>query len=99
MRPGTRRRDVARLMSTYGTVVFSTSGGAVTGCHLVHGFGRKPVKIDVAEWRRRYPGEPMEGDHDILDFGYWVRNGTYEAPCEEWREDREKRIRAEKEHS
>ena len=68
-----------------------------------------PFKVDVDEWRLRYPGEDIEGEHDILDFGFWyyaVADGNenaatnrtrYEPPCENWRLEREAMIKEEKE--
>lgn len=93
----------ATLQSTYGTVVFDVDTGFVKSARLDREFGGRPFKIDVDEWRQRYPGEDMEGEHDVLDFGYWYyekkpgakrgrRNVEYEEPCEDWRKDREARI-------
>jgi len=51
-----------------------------------------PTRIDIEEWKRRYPGEDISGLHDVLDFGYWYpQNGVlmYESPAEEWRVERE----------
>lgn len=55
-----------------------------------------PFKVDIDEWRLRYPGEEVEGEHDILDFGFWYyddrarkRNAKYEPPSESWRLQRE----------
>jgi hypothetical protein len=45
------------------------------------------VRVDVAEWRLAYPGEALEDVIDILDLGYWMKDGTYEPPAEDWRED------------
>ena len=88
-------KSTASLQSTYGSLSFDTETGRVLSCSLDRAFGAKPDKIDVAEWRKRYPGEDMEGSHDVLDFGYWMRSGKYEPPCEEWRLDREARIKEE----
>jgi hypothetical protein len=44
----------------------------------------------------RYPGEDIAVGHDILDFGYWMKNGKYEPPCADWRKDREWMIAEEK---
>ena len=93
----------ATLLSTYGTIVFDVDTGLVQTLDLDSEFTGRPFKIDVDEWRQRYPGEGMEGEHDVLDFGYWYyekkpgtkrerRNVGYEGPCEDRRKDREARI-------
>ena len=91
----------AELRSSHGSIVFDTQSGFVKSEETDLGpeFGPAPYKIDVDEWRLRYPGESMEGEHDVLDFGYWYHKGrsssVYEPPCEDWRRDREDRLRAE----
>lgn len=87
---------IAALCSSHGKLTFDTETGRVLVCSLERSFGPKPVRVDVAEWQARYPGESIVGEHDILDFGYWLRNDKYEAPCEDWRLDREERIGQEK---
>lgn len=52
------------------------------------------AELDVAEWKRRYPGESIEGAHDVLDFGAWSKHGVYIPPVEEWRKQREAAIAA-----
>ena len=97
----------ATLQSTYGTVVFDIDTGLVQTLDLDSEVTGRPFKIDVDEWRLRYPGEDMAGEHDVLDFGYWYykkkpgakrgrRNVEYEEPCENWRKDRAARISEEK---
>lgn len=44
------------------------------------------ARIDVEEWKRTYPQDTLDGG-DILDFGYWMTDGTYVPPCEDWRAD------------
>lgn len=111
----------AKLCSSCGHIVFDIDTGLVVpdqtkfNCdgggseeNPENGFKVVPYLIDVAEWRRRYPGEDMVGVHDILDFGFWYfeqkpahdigKDGyDYKAPCEAWRKDREARIAEEKE--
>lgn len=86
----------ATLASSHGSLTFDTATGSVKQCSLEKSFGPRPMRIDVDEWQARYPGESIVGEHDILDFGYWLRSGKYEAPCEDWRLEREERIRQEK---
>lgn len=91
------------LISTHGSIVAKATNGEVVHTHLSREWpSPTPVKIDVKEWRKRYPGEKITGEHDILDFGYWVP-GTpdlvYEPPCEDWRTDRDERRKRETEEA
>lgn len=89
-----------KLISSCGSVTFDADNGVVTECDLDpedYPSDDCPAVVDVDEWKLRYPGEwsILPNEHDILDFGYWKRDGTYEPPCENWRLDREERIREE----
>lgn len=47
-------------------------------------------RVDVDEWRKAYPGEPLAGRTiDILDLGFWYEDGEgvrcYEPPAYDWR--------------
>ena len=90
-----------QLFSSCGSALFDVETGEVVSCNLETGTGgykkaHLPVRVDVAEWKARYPGEDVAAGHDILDFGYWMKNGKYEPPCEGWRRDRENRVTEEK---
>lgn len=52
----------------------------------------KIKQLDVEEWSFTYPDKDLEGEHDILDFGYWLTDGTYERPCYDWREMRKEML-------
>ena len=43
------------------------------------------MKFDLAEYRKAYPDAPEPGSYDILDLGYWMRDGKYEPPDYDWR--------------
>jgi len=46
------------------------------------------MRLDVREWERAYPGEGVHvGIHDILDFGYWLDDGTYVGASEDFRRE------------
>lgn len=48
----------------------------------------KIEKFDLEEWRRYWNWEgELPGGFDILDLGFWLKDGTYEAPWEHWRDD------------
>lgn len=42
------------------------------------------VRIDIDEWKRFYVGEEVVNG-DILDWGFWVRDGTYQEAEHDWR--------------
>ena len=46
------------------------------------------VKFDIDEWERHY-GKPMRRLYsiDILDLGYWMKDGSYEGPEHDWRRE------------
>ena len=48
---------------------------------------RNIERIDLEEWLIFWGGEPFKDDDsfDILDFGYWNKDGTYAPPEYEWR--------------
>lgn len=43
------------------------------------------IAINKQEWLNRYPGETLDNDcaHDILDFGTYYVDGTYDPPCDD----------------
>ncbi len=48
---------------------------------------RNIERIDLEEWTVFWGEEPFEAEStfDILDFGYWNKDGAYEPPEYEWR--------------
>ena len=83
------------LCSSHGTFIFDIRDGNIVYLDLdCVGFGGIPVKVDVEEWKLRYPKEhhKLAEAHDCLDFGIWFADGKYEPPCEDWRKDREKML-------
>lgn len=41
-----------------------------------------PRQLNIAEWKRYYPGEdPCGSEWGILDWGYWTADGSYEPPA------------------
>lgn len=45
------------------------------------------VSFDVEEFKAHSKIETMPGHVDILGLGYWLFNGGYEPPVEDWREE------------
>lgn len=84
---------VTTLMSSHGEVKFDRRSGVVL--EVVHyDPGHKEnlqeyKRVDLEEWRARYPGREMGPELDILDMGLWYNEAggveTYEPPAEEWR--------------
>jgi len=72
------------ITSSHGTLEVHNNG-CVARTDLAPSFGAVPVYVNIAEWRRHYPSEPLLSEGDILDFGYIDSNGAYSEPCEDWR--------------
>lgn len=50
------------------------------------------AKFDVAEWDKFYENKfnepsPKPSEFDVLDLGYWLKNGTYVEPDQKWRDE------------
>lgn len=77
----------------WGNFDFCVRTGAVLGLDPlgVHHESRAedmPVRIDVSELATAYPDEEIAGQtYDILDVGYWMADGRYESPEEDFREE------------
>lgn len=82
-------RKTGVLISTHGEVTFDADTGDVLEVErYTSGDELDIARVDVAEWKRTYPGEHIAASHDILDFGTWDRNGVYDGPSLEWRRER-----------
>lgn len=83
----------ATAHSSHGEITFDPRTGRVLADELEYGDGdddfnelNKPVRFDVEEWKKRYPGKSLVGIYmDILDIGYWMPDGRYEPPADDWR--------------
>lgn len=66
-------------------VINSSHGDLTVDCETGWIVERRPdftlnniKKFDVEEWKKTYPTEVLTGMQvDILDFGYWLKNGEY----------------------
>jgi hypothetical protein len=98
------------VFSSNGFLTVNSATGEVMDCVLDDEKERGLTDIarfDVDEWRKAYPnetlGSTLEGERgdrivttmDILDIGYWVKDGTYEGPVTEWREEFRKSLTGE----
>jgi hypothetical protein len=77
------------LESSCGYVEFDIETGEVLGGELTD-YLRDIERVDVDEWVETYPNESLEGPHDILDFGLWLKGGAYDEPDYDWRNDRKR---------
>lgn len=74
------------LFSSNGEIVFRVSDGKIVKSKSDWTEEHMPTRVDVREWRRRYPGEDVAAGHDILDFGLWF-DETYFPPEAEFRKE------------
>ncbi len=83
---------IVNALSNHGEFEFDTETGLVVcTLYLDPSFGPKPVWVDVHEWRKRYPGESIDGDTDVLDLAFVDAKGAYHEAEESWRLEREGR--------
>jgi len=74
--------------SSHGTIDFDSETGLVISQTLDECNDCCPNNIgtfDVKEYARTYGHKP-DTDIDILDLGYWLKDGTYEEPAYDWRD-------------
>jgi hypothetical protein len=50
------------------------------------------VKFDIAEWDKWYEAKfkeesPKPDEFDVLELGFWKKDGTYEEADKEWRKE------------
>lgn len=64
-----------------------TADGTVVKLYDTHGATdyNDIVKFDVEEYKKFYNVKELPTDQDILDYGLWRKDGTYEEPAHEWR--------------
>ena len=82
---GARTLTVHSNSASYGSLRFD----AFTGIALPWSQRRPPIfAFNVLEFRRHYgyTVQEMPATVDILDIGYWLPDGTYEAPEPDYRE-------------
>jgi len=79
---------MVEVAGSRGILVADPETGNVTDRHPHSGVYSDIVRLDVKEWERTYPGESAAaGIHDILDFGYWLDDGTYVKASEDFRQE------------
>ena len=94
-------RTLATIEGSHGTIHFNPVTGQVMDItnndgDTVDYYGeseadrlKTPSLFDLIEWHKFYPAETISTDqcYDILDFGYTTEDGSYEPPCDDWREE------------
>lgn len=86
--------------SSWGEITAEVDDGMVVKVNLYPNQGTDEVgegfitldqiaRFDVGEWRRYYGPEELKNGYsiDILDLGFWTKDGHYEPPDEEWRQE------------
>jgi hypothetical protein len=76
----------ATVHSSHGDITID----AQTGVVISHGNNTEYADIarfDLEEYRAQYPDEKEVRGYDILDLGYFLKDGTYEEPDHHWRRD------------
>lgn len=66
------------LLSSYGHAVFNEQGLLVEDAldsDADFPAEAHPVRLDVADFIKRFPGEPRCGEWDILDWSFWTQDG------------------------
>lgn len=86
------------LTSSHGNFFFNLSGKLIdkqlyASAALEFPECDQPHRLDLSEHNQTYPDYPLRDSvWDILDWGYWTKEGVYEEPCWEWRAERNERI-------
>ncbi len=74
------------VSSSNGSLEVNRETGEVIECFLSDGGEGidQIAKFDLDEWKKRYETE-LPDSIDILDLGYWQKDGKYESPEKSWR--------------
>lgn len=81
--------DKMYVHSSWGTITIN-SVGEVTEMNIEEVEGEESfllnvAKFDLEEWKK-YWKEELPTDFDVLDLGFWNKNGEYITPDNDWRE-------------
>lgn len=78
------------VFSSGGTLKVDTRDGHVIDCITDRNEDnelRQIDKFDFDEYRQYYAVAEVPGHLDILDLGYWNKDGGYEKPVDDWRKE------------
>jgi hypothetical protein len=81
------------IYSSHGHAIFGASGELIEDYLELSEYPAQnhPVRLNVEEWRTQYPNENPDGrGWDILDWGFWTKNGDYVQPVQTWRDEAKK---------
>jgi hypothetical protein len=81
--------------SSHGCILFNPDTGVVVDYDLDNTPDAESYKnierFDLDEYKKHHGCNHVIGaDIDILDLGYWLKDGTYEEPAHDWREEANK---------
>jgi len=83
--------SVFKVTSSCGQLVVFRNSGKVFSYQqyekVIPGYLDEIVKIDIAEYKKRWGVKVMPNSVDILNVGYWDKAGIYEEPAESWRQE------------
>jgi hypothetical protein len=77
-----------QVYGSHGDLTVASASGRVLAYEPISdGEYRHIAFFNIAEWRQTYPGE-VPHQIDILDIGYWTKEGEYAPPVADWRADK-----------
>jgi hypothetical protein len=84
---GLTGNDVLAVASSHGKLIVRKRDGAVLPDLSRYDDDelRQIERLNLAEWQA-YWKEYLPDSGDILDFGYWNQDGSYEPPAQDWRD-------------
>lgn len=82
--------DKMYIHSSWGTITINNSGEVLEkNIEEIEGeesFLLEVVKFDLEEWKKYWETEELPADFDVLDLGFWNKDGEYVIPDNHWRE-------------
>jgi hypothetical protein len=78
------------VFSSGGSLKVDIWNGLVIECLTNRSEGnelQRIMRFDLQEYKEHYQVAEIPGDLDILDLGYWNKDGGYEKPVENWRNE------------
>lgn len=87
---GAVNKSNINIRTSNGTIEMDPKTGAATKIIVDDGGDKyiaKIEKFDIEEYKKFYNVTELPNSIDILDLGYWMKDGTYEEPAFDWREE------------
>ncbi len=82
--------DYCCVGSSGGSLRVNVQDGLVIQCTTIQDEDnelKQIVRFDIEEYKTYYKVDDIPGHLDILDLGYWNKDGSYEPPVEDWRNE------------